>query len=87
MSQAEAEETTSGDYKYFEYKVFKAVGYDRSMSWKAGTGYVRLGTTTLDDLRKTDEDKEDVLAPAFTNVLVADTNFKLVRKDTVAPKT
>lgn len=57
------------------------------MSWKAGEGHIRLGITTLDDLRKTDEDEEDILVPAFTNVLVADTNLKLVPKDKVVPKT
>jgi len=75
----EAEQTVNGDYETITYHTFKAVDYDRIMSWKAGSGRISVGVRELTP-RKTDADEEGVLLPGGRSVLVIDTDFKLVRK-------
>lgn len=75
----EAEQTVNGDYEFISYHTFKAVDYDRNMSWKTGSGSIGVGVREL-SFYGTDADKEDVLLPAGRSVVVIDTEFKLVRK-------
>ncbi|KAH6667749.1 hypothetical protein B0J14DRAFT_489000 [Halenospora varia] len=75
----QAEQTDDGDYESISYHTFRAVDYDRYMSWKAGSGSVGVGVREITKYG-TDADKEDVLLPAGRSVVVVDTEFKLVRK-------
>ncbi|KAF2188769.1 hypothetical protein K469DRAFT_564864, partial [Zopfia rhizophila CBS 207.26] len=73
------EQTNNGDYENIRYHTFRAVDYDRLMSWKAGSGRIGVGVREITP-QNTDQDKEDVTLPGGRSVLVTDTNFKLVRK-------
>jgi len=75
----EAEQTVDGDYESISYHTFRAVDYDRYMSWRAGSGRIGVGVREVTSYG-TDADKEDVLLPAGRNVVVVDTEFKLVRR-------
>jgi hypothetical protein len=77
----QAEQTADADYEFIKYYTFHAVDYDRDMSWKAGSGSGRIGVGVREvTTYGTDADKENVLLPAGRNVVVLNTNFKLVRK-------
>lgn len=75
----EAEQTVDGDYESISYHTFRAVDYDRYMSWKAGSGRIGVGVREVTSYG-TDADKEDMLLPAGRSVVVVDTKFKLVRR-------
>jgi hypothetical protein len=77
--RTQAEQTNDGDYEIIGYYTFRAVDYDRYMSWKAGSGRIGVGVREVTTYG-TDTDKEDMLLPAGRNVVVMNTNFKLVRR-------
>lgn len=72
------EQTFNEDYENIGYRNFKAVDYDRLMSWKAG-GRVDVGERIL-TAQKTDEDKVNERLPAGWRAVVDTMNFRLVRK-------
>jgi len=74
----EAEQTVDGDYEFISYYTFRAVDYDRQMSWKAGPGWIAYGVKEVTS-RRTDAADEEKLAAGQT-VIVSKTDFKLVRK-------
>jgi hypothetical protein len=78
MPGNEAEQTIDGDYENIGYHNFKAVGYDRWMSWKAGKGRVDIGERILTP-QKTDEDKLNQLLPAGWSAVVDTMAFRLAR--------
>jgi hypothetical protein len=80
MRRTQAEQTDDGNYEIIDYHTFKAVEYDRNMSWKGGSGWIALGVV-ITSRRGTDTNKDEELLPAGRSVLVVNTNFKLVRKN------
>jgi len=74
----EEEQTKNGDYEFIEYHTFKAVDYDRTMAWKAGSGSIAVGIRVITPQR-TDVDKEDVPLLRKQSAVVINTDFKLVR--------
>jgi len=77
--RTQAEQTDDGDYETIDYVTFKAVEYDRTMSWKGGSGWIALGPI-ITSRRGTHTDTEGELLPAKRSVVVSKTEFKLVRK-------
>ncbi|KAF2175226.1 hypothetical protein K469DRAFT_611456, partial [Zopfia rhizophila CBS 207.26] len=76
----QAEQTNNGDYESISYHTFRAVDYDRLMSWTAGSGRIGVGVREI-TFQKTDVDNtEGVLLPGGRSVVVKDTKFKLVPK-------
>lgn len=75
----EAEQTNDGDYEFLRYHTFKAVDYDRLMSWEAGSGSLSVGVSEITS-QKTDKSTENVVLPGGRSALVTDTYFKLVQK-------
>ncbi|KAF2174696.1 hypothetical protein K469DRAFT_613748, partial [Zopfia rhizophila CBS 207.26] len=75
----QAEQTNNGDYEFISYHTFRAVDYDRLMSWTAGSGRIGVGVREITS-QNTGGDTEGVLLPGGRSVVVMDTNFKLVRK-------
>lgn len=58
--------------------MFPWVDYDRYMSWKGGNGRIGIGVSEL-SFQKTAADAQDIVLPSGQNVLVMDTEFKLVK--------
>jgi hypothetical protein len=79
MRRTQAEQTVNGDYEFIEQHTFKAVGYHRTMSWRGGSGHIGVGVREIAS-QKTDEDTEGLRLPAGWSVVVANTEFKLVRR-------
>ncbi|KAF2179319.1 hypothetical protein K469DRAFT_596169, partial [Zopfia rhizophila CBS 207.26] len=75
----QAEQSNNGDYEFLRYHTFKAVDYNRLMSWTAGSGRIGIDITEITS-QNTDRDTENVLLPGGRGVLVTDIKFKLVRK-------
>lgn len=73
----EAERTVNGDYEDIDYHTFKAVDYDRLMSWKAGYGRISVGVTEMTQ-QKAGVDTTDATLPRGRSVVVNKMNFKLV---------
>ena len=57
--------------------MFQSVDYDRNMSWKGGVGRIGIGVGDF-TFQKTASNAENVLLPKGQNVLVMNTEFKLV---------
>lgn len=77
QNQAEQpHQTKDGGYEFLRYHTFEAVNNDRLMSWKAGSGRIRVGISEI-TAQKTDRDTENVVLPGGRRVLVTDTEFKL----------
>ncbi|KAL6703516.1 hypothetical protein ACN47E_009614 [Coniothyrium glycines] len=74
---ARPKQTKDGDYEFLRYYVFEAVNHERSMSWKAGTGRIGVGTSEITS-QSTNKDTENVRLPSGQSVIVMDTEFKLV---------
>lgn len=72
------ERTNDGDFEYITYHHFKAVSYDRHMSWKAGDGSIAWGTGTT-TREKANEPGENKILPRDNGALIVDTTFKLTR--------
>ncbi|KAK3337006.1 hypothetical protein B0T19DRAFT_58121 [Cercophora scortea] len=70
----EAEQTTNGDFEEIKYHTFRAVEYDRYMSWKDGGKSI----FTEGLFRSTQNAQFDVILQRDQLVLVINTTFKLV---------
>ena len=61
MTEYQAERTLNGDYEHIDYYMFKAVGYNRLMSWKAGDGRISVGTRELTQQKVGENTVNDIL--------------------------
>lgn len=77
MSDTQDEETNNGDYENITYRTFKAVEYDRVMRWRAGTGSGRIVVGGVSQNTNKPNETEGVALPAWKNVVVLHTEFKL----------
>jgi len=75
----EAERTTNGDYEDIDYHTFRAVDYNRLMSWTAGTGRVSVGVTEMTQ-QKASVETINLTLPRGRSAVVDKMRFKLVRE-------
>ncbi|PVH91661.1 hypothetical protein DM02DRAFT_606319 [Periconia macrospinosa] len=73
----EAERTINGDYEDIDYHTFKAVDYNRHMSWKAGQGRISVGVTEMTQ-QKAGIETINATLPRGRSVVVSKMHFKLV---------
>jgi hypothetical protein len=73
------EQTVNGDYEFIEQHTFQGVGYHRTMLWKGGSGHIGVGVREIAS-QLTNEDIEGLCLPVGWNVVVANIEFKLVRR-------